>query len=106
MTALLLVAALVAAMVALGRRRWRRAKLRKLASTRPGSSPAHAIPITAFDEIDTHLRLRRCGCGGYLERRGEGSRDVAGQRYRIARLECQDCERSEEVFFDTTDLLH
>jgi hypothetical protein len=53
-----------------------------------------------------HLRLRHCACGGYLERRGEGSRDVAGQRYRVARLECQDCERVEEVFFDTTDLLH
>jgi hypothetical protein len=24
----------------------------------------------------------------------------------VARLECQDCERVEEVFFDTTDLLH
>jgi hypothetical protein len=105
-TSLLLVAALVAAMAALGRRRWRRARLRKLASTRPGSSPALAIPITAFDEIDTHLRLRRCACGGYLERHGEGSRDVAGHRYRVARLECQDCERVEEVFFDTTDLLH
>jgi hypothetical protein len=105
-TSLLLVAALVAAMVMLGRRRWRRARLRKLASTRPGASPALGIPITGFDEMDVHLRLRRCACGGYLERRGEGSREVAGQRYRVARLECQDCERVEEVFFDTTDLLH
>jgi hypothetical protein len=103
---LLLLAALVAAIGALARRRWRRAKLRKLASTRPGASPALAIPITAFDEIDAHLRLRRCACGGYLERCGEGSRDLAGQRYRVARLECQECERVEEVFFDTTDLLH
>jgi len=106
LTQLLLVAALVAAMAALARRRWRRARLRRLASARPGASPALAIPITAFDEIDAHLRHRRCACGGYLERRGEGSREVAGQRYRVARLECQDCERVEEVFFDTTDLLH
>jgi len=90
----------------MARRRWRRARLRRLASTRPGSSPALAIPVTTFGEMDIHLRRRRCACGGYLERRGEGSRELSGQRYRVARLECQDCERTEEVFFDTTDLLH
>jgi hypothetical protein len=105
-TQLLLVAALVAAMVALGRRRWRRARLRRLAETRPGASPALAIPVTTFGEMDDHLRHRRCACGGYLERRGEGSRELAGQRFRVARLGCQDCERVEEVFFDTTELLH
>ncbi len=106
MTQLLLVLALAAAIAVLARRRWRRARLRTLAATRPGASPALAIPITAFDEIDEHLRQRRCACGGYLARRGEGSRELAGQRYRVARLECLDCERTEEVFFDTTDLLH
>jgi hypothetical protein len=105
-TQLLLVAALTAAMVALARRRWRRARLRRLAGTRPGASPALAIPVTTFGEMDDHLRARRCACGGYLERRGEGSRELAGQRFRVARLGCQECERVEEVFFDTSDLLH
>jgi hypothetical protein len=105
-TQLLLVVVLAAAVVTLARRRWRRARLRRVASTRPGASPALAIPVTAFDEIDDHLRRRWCACGGYLERRGEGSREVGGQRYRVARLECQECERVEDVFFDTTDLLH
>jgi hypothetical protein len=105
-TQLLLVAALAAAIVALARRRWRRARLVRLATTRPGASPDLAIPVTSFGEIDDCLRQRRCACGGYLERRGEGSRALAGQRFRVARLECQDCERVEEVFFDTTDLLH
>lgn len=103
---LLLVAALLAAVAVMARRRWRRARLRRLAETRPGVSPALAIPVTSFDEMDDHLRRRLCACGGYLERRGEGSRELSGQRYRVARLECQDCERAEEVFFDTTDLLH
>jgi hypothetical protein len=105
-TPLLLVAALAAAMIALAGRRWRRARLRRLADTRPGASPALAIPVTTFAEMDEHLRHRRCPCGGYLERRGEGSRELSGQRFRIARLGCQECERVEEVFFDTTDLLH
>ena len=102
----LLLAALTAAVAVMARRRWRRARLRRLAATRPGSSPALSIPVTSFSEMDQHLRRRRCACGGYLERRGEGSRDVSGQRYRVARQECQDCERVDEVFFDTTDLLH
>jgi hypothetical protein len=105
-TEVLLVAALAAAIATFARRRWRRAKLRRLAETRPGASPALAIPIAGFDEIDDHLRSRRCACGGYLARCGEGSRERAGHRYRVARLECLDCARVEEVFFDTTDLRH
>jgi hypothetical protein len=105
-TEVLLVAALAAAVAVLARRRWRRAKLRRLAATWPGASPALAIPITGFDEIDDHLRQRRCACGGYLARCGEGSRQLAHRRYRVARLECLDCARAEEVFFDTTDLRH
>ena len=106
MANLLLVLAIVLAVGAVARRRWRRARLDRLVRTRPGSSAGLAIPITTFDEMEAHLRRRRCGCGGYLERHGEGSRDVAGRPYRVARLECQDCERVDEVFFDTADLLH
>jgi hypothetical protein len=56
--------------------------------------------------MDEHLAGRWCVCGGYLERTGEGTREADGRRYRIARLACQECERLEEVFFDTTDVLH
>src|SRR5262249_61642135 len=65
-------------MLALARRRWRRARLRRLAGTRPGASPALAIPVTTFGEIDDHLRHRRCACGGDFARRGEGFRGVGG----------------------------
>jgi hypothetical protein len=106
MTNLLLVLAIALAVGAMVRRRRSRARLDRLAGERPGSSAALAIPITTFDEMDDHLRLRRCACGGYLERRGEGSREVATRRYRVARLACLDCERVDEVFFDITDLLH
>lgn len=103
---LALVAALVLAVGAMARRRWRRARLWRLAERRPGASLALAIPIAAFDEMDEHLRQRRCPCGGYLERRGEGSRETGGRRYRVARLECLDCERVDEVFFDTAAVAH
>src|SRR5262249_19642802 len=106
LTNLLLLAALAAAVGVMARRRWRRARLRRLASTRPGSSPALAIPVTTFGAMDVHLRRRRCARGGFLERRVGGSRALSAQRSRVARLECQDCERTEELFFDTTDLLH
>lgn len=106
MTNLLLVLAIGLAVAAMARRRWLRARLDRLARERSGSSAVRAIPITDFDEIDDHLRQRCCPCGGYLERRGEGSRDIAGRSYRVARLECQDCEWIDEVFFDTGGLLH
>jgi hypothetical protein len=105
-THLLLVAALVAAVTAVLLRRRRRRRLREAARTRPGASAELAIHIRSFAEMDEHLVQRWCHCGGYLERRGEGSRDVDGRRFRVARLECQECESVDEVFFDTTDLLH
>lgn len=103
---LLLAAALVAALMVSGARRLRRTRLRRAARTRAGASPELAIAIRSWGEIDDHLVHRWCTCGGYLERRGEGTRETGGRRYRIARLACQECEAEEVVFFDTTDLLH
>jgi hypothetical protein len=103
---LLLVAALLAAIVVMAGRRHRRRRLVRAAATRAGSSLENAIAIQRFDEMDDHLRTRWCHCGGYLERRGEGTRDAAGRRYRTARLRCQECEADALVFFDTTDVLH
>ncbi len=106
MTPLLFVAAIVAALAALGARRWRRARLRRAARSRPGSSPAQAIYVRSYAEIDAHLGGRWCACGGYLERTGEGTRELAGRRFRVVRLGCQECEAVDEVYFDTTDMLH
>jgi len=104
---LLFVPVLVAAIVAMALRRRRRTRLRLAAAARPGASLDRAIPIGSYAEMDDHLARRWCGwCGGYLERMGEGSRSGDGRRYRVARLRCQECERIEEVFFDTTDVLH
>jgi hypothetical protein len=102
----LLLAALVAALIATASRRARRARLRRLAAARPGASPELAIPIRSYGEMDEHLDGRWCICGGYLERRGEGTRDADARRLRVARLRCQECETEAEVFFDTTDVLH
>jgi hypothetical protein len=87
-------------------RRRRRARLARAARERLGASPERAIAITSFAEMDEHLARRWCSCGGYLERRGEGSRAYDGRRYRVARLVCQECEAVDEVFFDTTDVPH
>jgi hypothetical protein len=103
---LVLAAAIVAAVVAFWLRRRRRVRLRLAARTRPGASTENAIYIRSYGEMDDHLARRWCACGGYLERRGEGTREAGGRRFRVARLACQECEATEEVFFDTTDVLH
>ena len=105
-TGLLLGVAVIAAVVAVGLRRLRRVRLRHAARTRLGASAENAIFIRSYTEMDEHLGQRWCACGGYLERTGEGTRDIGGRRFRVARLACQECERVEEVFFDTTDLFH
>ena len=105
-TGLLLGVAVLTAVVGVGLRRLRRARLRHAARGRPGASAENAIFIRSYTEMDSHLAGRWCHCGGFLERQGEGTREVGGRRYRVARLGCQECEAVEEVFFDTTDVLH
>jgi hypothetical protein len=107
MLTLLFVPVLMAAVIAMAVRRRRRTLLRQAAAARPGASPERAIPIRSYADMDDHLARHWCGyCGGYLERTGEGTRAGDGRRYRVARLRCQECERVEEVFFDTTNVLH
>lgn len=103
---LLMAVAIVAAVVTMARRRGRRSALRRAAQRRAGASPDRAIAVRSFQEIDDHLARRWCHCGGYLERTGEGTREIGGRRFRIARLRCQECEDSAEVFFDTTEVVH
>ena len=106
MMVVLFTLAIVAAVVSLGLRRLRRRRLRRAAASRAGSSPERAIHVRSYGEMDGHLAQRWCFCGGYLERTGEGTREIGGRRFRVARLACQECESVEEVFFDTTDVLH
>jgi hypothetical protein len=105
MPTLLLTVVLVAAVVSLYYRRWTRRRLRRAARQRLGSSAETAIAIRTFTEMDEHLARRWCGCGGYLERRGEGSCTVAGRQLRVARFNCQECGDDDAVYFDTTDIL-
>jgi hypothetical protein len=96
---------LVAALTWIARRvisRRRREQVR----ARPGSSVETAIPIRAFDAMDAVVRERRCHCGERLRQTGEGSREVGPQRYRFARLACDECEEASIVYFDVTDILH
>jgi hypothetical protein len=103
---LVMVAAIVAAVASMGLRRRRRSRLRAAARTRAGATPDLAIAIRSFGEMEEHIDRRWCHCGGYLERSGEGTREVAGRRFRVARLTCHECESVDEVFFDTTGVLH
>jgi len=102
---ILLTVVLLAAMVTLGWRRWQRSRLRRAAARRPGSSADTAIPIRSYTEMDQHIARRWCACGGYLERRGEGSSNAGGRQLRIARFNCQECGDDQAVYFDTTEVL-
>ena len=106
LSGLLIGLAVIAAVAAVAARRMRRRRLDREDADRAGASAAQAIYVRSFTEMDDHLSGMWCRCGGYLERAGEGTREDGGARYRVARLVCQECERSREVFFETTDLLH
>jgi len=106
MTGLHFVVVITAALIAIGSRRWRRARLRRASRARAGASPESAILIRSYGEMEDHLMGRWCHCGGFLERRGEGTQELGSRRYRVASLCCQECEELHWVFFDTTDVPH
>ena len=105
MTTILFVLAIVAAVSAVGWKRLQKSRARRAVLQGPGSSPEQAIPIRTFAEMDAHLRRRRCSCGAFLSLNGEGTRESGHRRLRVARLSCDDCEETRELFFDTTSLL-
>lgn len=131
MTGLVLLAALLAALAAAGWRTLRRVRRRRLLRALPGGSRESAIEVEAFSEIEDHLRVRECPCGGLLASLGERSETHAGKRsetragerretqagqrsgttgvahiLRVVRVECRRCEELSEVWFDATRAYH
>jgi hypothetical protein len=102
LSVLLAVAVLAALAVAAARILRRRAVER----ARQGRSPATAIPIHDYGEIDIALRLNTCSCGGRFLQRGEASLVEAGRSLRVAIVECRRCEREQRFFFDLSEVRH
>lgn len=100
MGSILGLAALIAA-VAVGLRALRR---RAAERAQPGRSPARAIAIRDYGEMDLAVALQTCPCGGRYALRGEGP--GAASQLRIARLECRRCEREVALYFDVSQVLH
>ena len=99
MIQLALTVALLAAVVAVGAKRWQRTRA---ARRRPGATIHLPVAVSTFDEIDATVQGRRCRCGGWLASSGETSRAVGDRRYRVVRLVCGECGRDELVYFDVT----
>lgn len=95
--------AVIAAVAAVGFRRWQRLRA---ARRRPGATLQRAVPVTRFDEIDALLDGRICRCGAPLRNTGEASRVRGSRRFRIVRLLCPECQRDEVVYFDVTRVFH
>ena len=99
---LLGLAALVAVAVVAVRMLQQRAVERAQA----GRSPATAISIEDYGEIDIAVRLQTCRCGGQFMLRGEGPLLRASRPLRVAHLECRKCEREQRLYFDLSTIRH
>jgi hypothetical protein len=105
-TGLLLGLALVAALVASGLRLVRRRRLERELAALPGGSRATALVVEDFAAIDAHLAGRGCRCGGRLRSHGERSEPAGDRVLRVAKVECERCERRGEVWFDASRAYH
>lgn len=109
MTGILLSLALAAALAAAGWRMLRRRRRRVLLAALPGGARDSAIEVEAFSEIEDHLRVRECPCGGLLASLGERSESEGrgpSRILRVVRVECRRCEELAEVWFDVTRAYH
>jgi hypothetical protein len=95
--ALLIVLALCAARMI---RRWLAER------SRPGRSPASAIAIENYADIDVSVRMQSCVCGGRYTIRGEGPVAGVERPLRTTHLECRRCHRERVLYFDLTSLRH
>lgn len=103
MIGLLLGIAVIAAVAAVGFRRFQRVRADR---QRPGATIYLPVAVTSFDEIDAAVQGRTCWCGGALALAGETSRVIGDRRFRIARLVCTECERDQLMYFDVTAVFH
>ncbi len=103
MIGLLLGVAVLAAVLAVGIRRVRGARV---ARRRPGATIHRPVAVSRFDEIDGALHGRTCWCHGRMLGVGESSRTVGERRFRIVRLVCSECAREELMYFDVTAVFH
>jgi hypothetical protein len=101
MASLLGVVALLAAIVVAIRLLQRRAVER----ARPGATPATAIPVSDYSDIDVAVNMQTCHCGGRFTLRGEGPASPPGS-LRVAHLECRRCEREQRLYFDMSTVRH
>jgi hypothetical protein len=102
---LILTFALIAAVLAVAIRRALRTRQTRAVLARPGLSLANPISVRSFDEMDATLDMWSCTCTARPRVAGEGSREIDGRRYRVARLRCDACEEDWFIYFETTDLL-
>jgi hypothetical protein len=103
MLSIVLAVAVLAAVIAVG---VRLVQQRAVERARQGASPANAIPIRDYGEIDIALRLNTCSCGGRFLQRGETSLFEDGRSLRVAIVECRRCEREQRFFFDLSEVRH
>jgi hypothetical protein len=96
---LVLGIAVLAAVIAVGVRRFQRVRADR---RRPGATIHLPVAVTSFDEIDAAVQGRTCWCGGSLALAGETSRSIGARRFRIVRLVCTECERDQLMYFDVT----
>ncbi len=75
-------------------------------SEEPGRSPSTAIIVDRFDEMDRLVRMTRCHCGGRTSVVSEGSKTFDGQRIKVIRADCDECEDELYFFFRTERTLH
>lgn len=72
----------------------------------PGRSPATAIPIEDYGDMDLAVRMQTCRCGGRYILRGEGPLPDAERPLRVAHMECRRCERQRRLYFDLSAVRH
>jgi hypothetical protein len=79
---------------------------RAVERARPGRSPATAIAVEDYGDIDVAVRLQACSCGGRFLVRGEGPLPHSERPLRVAHLECRQCERERRMYFDLSAVRH
>jgi hypothetical protein len=77
---------------------------RAVERARPGRSPASAIAIEDYGDMDIAVRMQVCRCGGRFAVRGEGPTREA--HLRMTQLECRRCEREQRLYFDVSTVRH
>lgn len=91
---------IILTVLSVGGRSVAKSRERRRQAAAPGASVERPLLVATFKDVNAHVELAACPCGGELRLLGEGPRRSGARELHAVRFECRLCETERTIYFD------